>query len=81
MRYDRYNITKKEYEDCLKKQNYTCFSCDSKDNLCVDHCHTTNKFRGILCKSCNTALGLLYDNTETLNKLILYLQTKTMKTI
>lgn len=23
----------------------------------VDHCHTTNKIRGVLCPSCNTKLG------------------------
>jgi hypothetical protein len=30
----------------------------------LDHCHTTGKIRGILCGSCNRALGLLNDKPE-----------------
>ncbi len=30
----------------------------------VDHCHTSGKVRGILCTSCNVALGLLNDRPD-----------------
>lgn len=31
-------------------------------NLCLDHCHATNLFRGWLCGRCNSAIGLMRDN-------------------
>lgn len=34
-------------------------------NLVVDHCHKTNKFRGLLCISCNRFLGY-YENSKEL---------------
>jgi len=40
---------------------------------CIDHCHTTNKVRGVLCNNCNTALGLVGDNLDTLARMIEYL--------
>lgn len=56
-----------------------CEICNSpatnfKKGLCYDHDHNTNKFRGWLCSNCNTALGLVGDNKETLKSLIKYLE-------
>jgi len=73
LRFSKYNITKEIYLEQLEKQDYSCYACDSFENLCIDHCHNTDKFRGILCNNCNISLGLLKDNTETLKKLINYL--------
>jgi len=49
------------------------FGTDTKKGLCFDHCHITGKFRGWICQRCNTALGFVKDNTETLQSLINYL--------
>ena len=49
-------------------QHYT------KNGSAIDHCHTTGKVRGMLCGSCNKALGLFYDNPATLQQAILYLE-------
>ena len=46
----------------------------SKNGKCVDHCHETGAFRGILCNHCNRALGLFVDNVSTLNNAISYLE-------
>ena len=40
---------------------------------CIDHEHGTEKVRGVLCNNCNTALGLVKDNTEVLSRMIDYI--------
>lgn len=37
-------------------------------NLCVDHDHATNKFRGLLCQYCNRQLGWYENNKENIKK-------------
>lgn len=74
-----YNITVDQYYDMLEKQQHSCKICGSKEDgtkkttLCVDHCHTTGAVRGLLCHSCNTALGHFKDSTEILQKAVEYL--------
>jgi Autographiviridae endonuclease VII len=41
--------------------------------LAIDHCHATSSYRGMLCSSCNRALGLFKDSPELLGKAIDYL--------
>ncbi len=41
-----------------------CEVCSSVDDLCLDHCHSTLKVRGILCRRCNAAIGMLGDCLE-----------------
>lgn len=42
--------------------------------LCLDHCHSTTKFRGWLCHRCNLGIGLLGDSIEGIDKARAYLQ-------
>ena len=82
--YDRlfktYGLTKTSYDDLLKVQNGGCYICKvTSENslhgvLVVDHCHKSNKVRGLLCTNCNSALGLLKDSTEILSSAIRYLE-------
>jgi hypothetical protein len=44
-----------------------------KTRMVVDHCHSTNKVRGILCDLCNTALGKFHDDVNLLSNAIGYL--------
>ena len=37
-------------------------------NLCIDHDHTTGKFRGLLCQICNRQLGWYENNKENIQK-------------
>lgn len=40
----------------------------------VDHDHTSGQVRGLLCSNCNTAIGLVKENEETLLGIIDYLR-------
>jgi hypothetical protein len=46
----------------------------AKRSLHLDHCHEKKIFRGWLCHHCNTTLGHVKDNPETLRKLARYLE-------
>jgi len=41
-----------------------CEICGTKKDLCWDHNHATEMFRGTLCKKCNTAIGMLGDDPQ-----------------
>lgn len=73
-----YNISLDDYKVLLAKQNGTCAICQqvcsSGRRLAVDHCHKTQKVRGLLCGSCNQAIGLLKDNKEIMQSAIKYLE-------
>ena len=55
-----------------------CCGVDAKDlrgeKLHLDHCHTTETYRGHLCSSCNRGIGLLGDDLEGLQRAIDYLK-------
>lgn len=75
----RYGITLEHYNKMLKKQNNACaickrLRCKSGLSLAVDHCHKTKTVRGLLCISCNRALGLLYDNVNHMKNMIKYIK-------
>tara|TARA_R110002012_G_C11272884_1_gene569654 strand:+ start:32 stop:472 length:441 start_codon:yes stop_codon:yes gene_type:complete len=40
----------------------------------IDHCHSTDTFRGWLCHTCNRCLGGFDDNQSILERAILYLK-------
>lgn len=43
----------------------------------IDHDHATGRVRGILCGSCNRALGLLQDSPELMRRAAEYVATPT----
>ena len=58
-----------------------CEACGATDRkLCIDHDHKTNKVRGLLCHNCNTALGLLNDDTSLMTTLINYINDRNSST-
>lgn len=65
---ESYGITLADYENLRLAQNYKCAICGLPEEsnmhgkLFIDHSHTTNKVRGLLCSDCNTALGKFRDN-------------------
>lgn len=81
----KYNISFNDYLIRCNMSDFRCNICTvkkipagtskkgSKDVLVLDHCHVTNKIRGVLCQNCNQALGLFKDNINTLTQAHLYL--------
>jgi hypothetical protein len=43
-------------------------------DLAVDHDHATGQVRALLCGPCNMALGLLQDDPERIEQLLIYLR-------
>lgn len=71
-------VTPEEYIKQLATQKDCCAICGRhkslfKKALHADHNHKSNRFRGILCESCNRGLGYFMDDVELLKKAILYL--------
>lgn len=66
-----YKLTDEEIEAILLIDR--CEICGAYGDLHVDHCHTTNIVRGVLCMSCNTAIGSFRDNPVLLQRAIKYL--------
>lgn len=69
---DRYGLTKDQYNQMVTKQKGKCAMCYSESKLHVDHSHETGQVRWLLCSNCNTALGLVKENIETLSNMITY---------
>jgi hypothetical protein len=73
----KYNMDMGTYDSLYTKQGGQCKICgDAHDLLYVDHCHTTNDIRGLLCQPCNSGLGMFRDNPSLLSSAINYLQPK-----
>lgn len=76
-----YGITLEDWERMYAAQEGACAICKTSEhekseryaNLAVDHCHTTGRVRGLLCNTCNRALGMFQDNPEYLLRAAKYL--------
>lgn len=79
-----FGITLEEYKQLYEAQKGRCAICDQPEitkhqngkvkALAVDHCHSSQKVRGLLCSKCNIALGLLEDDITRAEKLLQYLK-------
>lgn len=74
----KYGLTVPDYFDIAVRQNFACAIClqslQMDRNTHIDHDHVTGKIRGLLCASCNTALGHFADNQTNLERAIVYLR-------
>lgn len=67
-------------QDMLEAQDFKCAICGIEEcltgnALAVDHCHKTEKVRGLLCQQCNIGLGNFGHNPDTLIEAATYLET------
>ena len=80
---NQYGIPPEEYNSLLSTQNGVCAICGLPERkkmktgktyrLSIDHCHTTDKVRALLCCNCNAILGLAHDDVSLLSKCIDYI--------
>lgn len=82
---DARGITIEDYQRMLEKQKEVCAICHQAETrlngrtkepmrLVIDHCHETNKVRGLLCHSCNTALGKFQEDSVRMYRAIRYIK-------
>lgn len=70
----RYGITAEDYSQMVDDRDSKCDICGvTTEKLVVDHEHTTNAIRGLLCNACNAGLGMFYDDQQRLQQAIRYL--------
>lgn len=80
----RHGITKEKYRQLLINQNNECKICKtSNERLCIDHDHKCcpsvyscgECIRGLLCRGCNLALGILKEDLDIIENMKKYIQT------
>ena len=75
----KYGISEENYNQMLAEQHGGCAICGRKQRgkkhiyLYVDHNHITGQVRGLLCCSCNSAVGQFRDDPALLRRAIEYL--------
>jgi hypothetical protein len=86
VRLAKYGLTHTSYARLAKQQNYRCAVCGSvprphsakrgERQLHIDHDHATGLVRGLLCASCNSAIGFLKDSPDIAHAVVVYLTEK-----
>jgi len=75
-----HGMTQDQYDEMVKNQGGRCAICNRTPEhnrwkkLYVDHRHEDNAPRGLLCSSCNQAIGLFQDNPSLLEEAAAYLR-------
>lgn len=78
----RYGMVEADYARLLAEQDGRCAIClvvgvvdpTSQHRLGVDHDHSTGRVRGLLCRPCNRAVGILNDDPELFERAARYLK-------
>ncbi|MFD5340197.1 endonuclease VII domain-containing protein [Streptomyces hawaiiensis] len=70
----QYGITEAERDGLIASQGGVCCICLSAVPEHVDHCHKTGRVRGVLCFSCNAALGQFKDRPDAIRRAAAYVE-------
>lgn len=75
----KFGITAEQRQQMLDAQGGRCAICrtdnpGTRTYWHVDHDHVTGRNRGLLCHSCNVTLGKVKESTDTLRRMIAYLE-------
>ncbi len=89
MKCRKYGISVKYYKDLLRVQQNACAICGKSEDIIeryvdkikkhnnilqIDHCHSRNIVRGLLCWNCNVALGHFKDSLDVLKSAVNYME-------
>lgn len=77
----RHGLTQEDVQSLLTAQNNSCAICSTpihthgrgSGEFVIDHSHETMKVRGLLCNTCNVAIGKLGDSAVLVAKALDYL--------
>lgn len=72
-----YGITPEDYDRMFEEQRGVCAICGlppTEKVFVVDHDHLTGKVRGLLHRTCNSAIGIFNDDPALLRKAADYLE-------
>jgi len=72
----RYGLDPQEIVKLFNLYGNQCALCDATEDLVIDHDHESEDLidiRGILCNSCNKALGKFGDNKEGITRALSYI--------
>lgn len=76
----KFGLDENDYISLVEAQNGRCAICletpTNSRGFHVDHDHSTGKVRGLLCHSCNVALGHVKDDVDRLSRMIDYLNSQ-----
>jgi hypothetical protein len=70
----QYGFTEAERDELIASQGGVCCICLAAPAVHVDHCHETGRVRGVLCFSCNAALGQFKDRPEAIRRAAAYVE-------
>ncbi|MFD7294425.1 endonuclease VII domain-containing protein [Streptomyces sp. NPDC059897] len=69
-----YGLTEAQRDEMVASQVGICVICLNAPAVHVDHCHETGRVRGVLCFNCNSAIGKLGDDPDTVRRAAAYLE-------
>ncbi|WP_374106280.1 endonuclease VII domain-containing protein [Streptomyces sp. TRM70350] len=70
----KYGLTPAEFDALVAQQQGVCCICLAAPAEHVDHCHETGRVRGVLCFSCNAALGQFKDRPDVIRRAAAYVE-------
>lgn len=71
-----------QYFSLCHESQMKCWICGKhgthrgKTHLCIDHCHTTKRVRGLLCQTCNKSLGAFKEDATLLRRAADYVESR-----
>lgn len=75
----KYGVTPEQRDEMIAAQAGKCAICSMPfgprhTDTHLDHCHKSGLVRGILCRECNTGMGMMNDDPAVLQAALDYLQ-------